>query len=533
MKGTKNGVQIVQKAQTEITPKRKYGLLVVLSLLTAIAIQNRISIESLFGGFLVACLLLAILYRDILRYKPQYMKKYNMLILLGLLILTTILIGRVSHYVLISLSKGLGSLSVNGAVYGMPIAVGAMLATLLFDFHTAIFFSFIVSLLSGLWLNDAVYPVYAFVGSLTAAFSVIRCKKRSALIKGGLVVGGADLVTAVILLLFQGNLFADRAISTIVFATSTGLSVTATVSLLLPVLEYAFDVTTDISLLELLDLNQPLMKNLMINAPGTYHHSAIVGNLAESAAEAVGVNPLLTRVSAYYHDIGKIKMSEYFVENYSGTVSKHEKLTPHMSAMIICSHVKEGVELLRQYKLPQSIIDIIQQHHGTSLMTYFYQKAKDHESGNHPSEEEYRYPGPKPQTRVAALVMMADAVEAASRVLTDPTPARISALVDRIINHIFLEGQLDECELTLKDISEIKNHFSYILTGILHKRVDYPGFNFSEEPKRGTKSNERGVMGERTPGIDESSHTESSKANKDKSQENKKGLPETSQIIHP
>ncbi|HYA31865.1 MAG TPA: HDIG domain-containing protein [Thermodesulfovibrionales bacterium] len=535
MKGTKNGVQIVQKPQTEITPGRKYSLLLVLSLLTAFAVQVRIGVESLIGGFLVACMLLSILYRDILRYKPQYMKKFSMLVLLGLLILATVIFGRVWHYVLLNLSKGFGSLSIHGAVYGMPIAAGAMLVTLLFDFHTAIFFSFIVSILSGLWLSDAVYPLYAFVGSLTAAFSVIRCKKRSALLKGGFFVGGANTFTAVVLLLFQGYLFTDRAISTLLFAMSTSVSVTAVVSLLLPFLEYTFNVTTDISLLELLDLNQPLMKNLMINAPGTYHHSVIVGNLAESAAEAVGVNPLLTRVSAYYHDIGKIKMPEYFVENHSGAVSRHDKLTPHMSAMIICSHVKEGVELLRHYKLPQSIIDITQQHHGTSLMTYFYQKAKDHDSGNQLSEDEYRYSGPKPQTRVAALVMMADAVEAASRVLTDPTPARISALVDKIINHIFLEGQLDECELTLKDISEVRSHFSYILTGILHKRVDYPGFDFSEGPKKEPRDYERGAVGEphHTPGVDEGSYKESPKAHKDKPQESKKGLPETSQIVQP
>lgn len=535
MKGMKNGVQIIQKPQSEITAARKYGLLIVLSLLTSVAIQNRVNVESLVGGFLVACMLLAILYRDILRYKPQYMKNFNMLVLLGLMILMTIITARVSHYVLLNLSKGFGSLSVEGAVYGVPIAGGAMLVTLLFDFHTAIFFSFIVSLLSGLWLNDAVYPVYAFAGSLTAAFSVIRCKKRSALLKGGFYVGGANIVTAVVLLLFQGDLFTEKAVSTLVYAISTSISVTAVVSLLLPVLEYAFNVTTDISLLELLDLNQPLMKSLMINAPGTYHHSVIVGNLAESAAEAVGVNPLLTRVSAYYHDIGKIKMPDYFVENSSGMVSKHEKLTPHMSAMIITSHVKEGVELVRHQKLPQSIIDIIEQHHGTSLMTYFWQKAKDLAAGNHPSEEDYKYPGPKPQTRVAALVMMADAVEAASRVLTDPTPARITALVDRIINHIFLEGQLDECELTLKDISEIKTHFSYILTGILHKRVDYPGFDFSEEPKKGSKDSERGLAGkpQHALNVNEGYHKESSKAHKDKSQENKEGLPETPHIVQP
>jgi putative nucleotidyltransferase with HDIG domain len=534
MKGMKNGTPIIHKPASDITAAKKYCLLVVLSLLTSVTILNKVNVESFIGGSLVAGMLLAILYRDILRYKPLYMKKFSMLVLLGLMILMTVILARVSHYILLNLTKGLGSLSGEGAVYGVPIAGGAMLVTLLFDFHTAIFFSFIVSLLSGIWLNDAVYPVYAFAGSLTAAFSVIRCKKRSALLKGGFYVGGANILTSVVLLLLQGNLFTERAISTLIFATSTSISVTAVASLLLPVLEYAFTITTDISLLELLDLNQPLMKSLMINAPGTYHHSVIVGNLAESAAEAVGVNPLLSRVTAYYHDIGKIKMPDYFVENSSGMASKHEKLTPHMSAMIITSHVKEGVELVRQYKLPQTIIDIIEQHHGTSLMTYFWQKARDLAAGDHPTEEDYKYPGPKPQTRVAALVMMADAVEAASRVLTDPTPARIAALVDRIINHIFLEGQLDECELTLKDISLIKMHFSFILTGILHKRVDYPGFDFSELPGKGSKDSERG------PGdlhhalnVDESHHKEPPKAHKDKSEEIKKRFPDAPHIVQP
>ena len=180
-----------------------------------------------------------------------------------------------------------------------------------------------------------------------------------------------------LILLFKGDLFTIKAPSSIIFAVLGGITVSAIVSLLLPLLEYVFKVTTDISLLELLDLNQPLMKTLMITAPGTYHHSVIVGNLVESAAEAVGVNPLLARVSSYYHDIGKIKMPEYFVENQSNAPSKHDKLTPHMSSMIIINHVKEGVELAKQYKLPQSIIDIIEQHHGNVLITYFYQKAKD------------------------------------------------------------------------------------------------------------------------------------------------------------
>jgi putative nucleotidyltransferase with HDIG domain len=459
----------------------RISLIVTAGFIAALSLQEKFSIEQLIGSFFITCLLLFILYRDIMRYKPAYIKKYNMLLLLGVMLISTLLIGRLFGYLLQSLSKGLEFKVLDSALFGIPIPAGAMLVSLLFDFHTAITFSFTVSLLTGLWLHDASFTIYAFVGSITAAFSVIRCKKRSALLKGGSYVIAVNILTVIIILLFKNELFTAKTPPSIMFAALGGIGVTAIVSILLPILEYLFKVTTDISLLELLDLDQPIMKTLMVTAPGTYHHSVIVGNLVESAAEAVGVNPLLARVSAYYHDIGKIKMPEYFVENQSSSVSKHDKLTPHMSSMIIINHVKEGVELARQNKLPEPIIDIIEQHHGNMLVSYFYQKAKEQKDDVSPVEEDYKYHAPKPQTRVAALVMMADVVEAASRVLTDPTPARISSLVDKVINHVFLDGQLDECELTLKDIHEIKKRFSYILTGIFHKRIDYPGFDFTDE----------------------------------------------------
>jgi len=503
-KGFLNGTPDEEK---EALPKRsrpdqliKVFFIVLYGFFAALAIQDNFDPEEIAGGFFIACLLIFILYRDIMRYRPAYIKQYNMLVLLGLMLISTLLIGRLFGYLLISLSKGLEIQSLDSSVFGIPIPAGAMLVSLLFDFHTAIIFSFIVSLLTGIWLHDAAYTIFAFVGSITAAFSVIRCKKRSELLKGGSYVITINTVTVIIILLFKGELLTIKTPSSVMFAIIGGLGVTAIVSLLLPLLEYAFKITTDIKLLEYLDLNQPLMKNLMITAPGTYHHSVIVGNLVESAAEAVGANPLLARVSAYYHDIGKIKMPDYFIENQSSSVSKHEKLTPHMSSMIIVNHVKEGVELAKQYKLPEPVIDIIKQHHGTMLVSYFYQKAKEKREETLPAEEDYKYPGPKPQTRVAALVMMADAVEAASKVLNDPTPSRISSLVDRVINHIFLDGQLDECELTLKDIHEIKRRFSYILTAIFHRRIDYPGFDFS----------------------DEGLYKESSKADKSKSPESRK-----------
>jgi putative nucleotidyltransferase with HDIG domain len=465
------------------SPALRINLLMIaylagIAVITSLLILMEFSPATFIGSTLISFVLLFVLYRDILRYKPAYLNNYSMLLLLSLLLISTLMISRIFSYFLVNLMKGFAAADTGIAVYGIPVAAGAMLVTLLFDFHTAITFSFTISLLIGYWLQDAFLPIYTFVGSLTAAFSVIRCKKRSSLLRGGLYVILANMCMVVIFLISKGELLTEKTLHAVVLAIFSGITVSAVVSLALPLLEYLFKVTTDISLLELLDLNQPLMKMLMINAPGTYHHSVIVGSLVESAAEAVGVNPLLARVSSYYHDIGKAKMPEYFVENQGIAPSRHDRLTPHMSSMIITSHVKEGVELAKQHKLPQTIIDIISQHHGTALITYFYQKARDAGLDSIPVEEEYKYPGPKPQTRVAALVMMADAVEAASKMLNDPTPARIAALVDKIINHIFLEGQLDECELTLKDISEIKKRFTYILTGIMHKRIDYPGFDF-------------------------------------------------------
>jgi membrane-associated HD superfamily phosphohydrolase len=198
-------------------------------------------------------------------------------------------------------------------------------------------------------------------------------------------------------------------------------------------------------------------------------------------------------------------MPEYFIENQGSGVSKHEKLAPTMSSMILISHVKEGIELARQYKLPRVVTDIIQQHHGTSLISFFYQKALDQKIEVPPQEESFHYPGPKPQTRVAALVMMADAVEAASKILSDPTPSRVAAHVEKIINNIFLAGQIDECELTLKDISEIKRRFTYILNSILHKRIEYPDLDLkapAQKEERPTAIYDNGSNSKQYPKTD-------------------------------
>ncbi len=235
-----------------------------------------------------------------------------------------------------------------------------------------------------------------------------------------------------------------------------------------------FGYTTDIKLLELANLERPILRKLMLEAPGTYHHSVIVGSLGEAAAATIGANPLLAKVSGYYHDVGKIKKPLYFIENQIACKNKHDKLAPSMSSLILTSHVRDGVEIAKRYRLGKAIVDIIQQHHGTSLIVYFYEKSKKLKGEDAVNVEHFRYPGPKPQTKEAGLVLLADTVEAASRTLENPTPARIKGLVQKIINDVFLDGQLDECELTLRDLNKIVESFNKILNGIHHHRIEYP-----------------------------------------------------------
>ncbi len=255
-------------------------------------------------------------------------------------------------------------------------------------------------------------------------------------------------------------------------------SVNALLSLFLifalsPIVEMAFRYTTRFRLMELMNLEQPLLQELMLSVPGTYHHSLIVANMVEAGAKAIGANSLLCKVAALYHDIGKLSRPEYFIENQTGGKNKHNKLAPSMSALILLSHVKKGVEMAHKQRLGSRIIDIIQQHHGTSRMRFFYQKALD--LGEEPGPKDYRYPGPKPQTKEAAIVMLADVVEASARTLSDPTPSRIRGHIDTIMKNIFAEGQLDDSELTFRELSMLADSFQRILTGIFHHRIEYPG----------------------------------------------------------
>jgi hypothetical protein len=377
-------------------------------------------------------------------------------------------------------SRGFGFFTAQALLFALPVAGGAMLVSIFHGIRIAGVFSLVMAVLASLAVGGQVeFFLYYLITSLVGGHGVMNCKERGVLIRASLKTAAVGLALSLAVQGLHGSFYSVETIVAGVAAFSGGLLAGVIATGLLPLVEMTFGYTTDIKLLELANLDQALLREQMVQAPGTYHHSVIVSNMVEASAKAIGANPLLAKVAAYYHDIGKIKKPLYFIENQIHCENKHEKLAPSMSSLILISHVKDGVEMARKHKLGKEIIDIIQQHHGTSIISYFYEKAKEQaeKKGGKSSlvkEQDFRYPGPKPQTKEAGLVMLADMVEAASRTLVEPTPARIQGMLQKIIKKVFSDGQLDECELTLKDLNEIAKSFSKTLSGIFHHRVDYP-----------------------------------------------------------
>lgn len=390
-----------------------------------------------------------------------------------------ILVCLLANYSLVSLAAILSPLKPllgKNLIYAIPIALGPICAALLLGLETGYALAFLMATLTALLLPKP-FPMFLYLlsGSLTGVWGVRSYRQRRSLINAGLAICAVNLIMVTAFKLLEYPFTARDLLLGQAFAVGGGL-LTAILALgLIPIIETVFRYSSNTRILELLNLDQPLLKELMLVAPGTYHHSLVVGQMVEAAAEAIGANPLLAKAAAYYHDIGKIKKPAYFVENQFGGENKHEKLAPSMSSLILTAHVKDGVELARKQNLGEDICDIIQQHHGTCLISYFYTKARN--QANDPNKvkiDDYRYPGPRPQTKEAGLVLVADQVEAASKTLTDPTPARIQGMVQKIINNIFADGQLNECELTLKELHLIAKHCNKILSGIFHHRVLYP-----------------------------------------------------------
>jgi putative nucleotidyltransferase with HDIG domain len=359
------------------------------------------------------------------------------------------------------------------SIYLFPIAIFSLLVTVLFDAQIGTFNTFILALLLGVLhrFNFSLVLITIIVGTV-ACYSTQRVRNRAEFFRSI-----AYLSITYIALIYLLESFKVSPPGQLLNLFGFGLAnsiITPLLSIgIMPVFESLFGFTTDITLLELSDLNRPLLKRLSLEAPGTYHHSILVGNLAEAAAKAIDANSLLARVGAYYHDIGKIEIPEYFVENQLGIKSKHDGLAPSMSAIILASHVKKGRWLGEEADLPDEVLNFIEEHHGTMTMNYFLNKAKEAGIAD-PSVDDYRYPGPRPQTRETAIVMLADTVEAASRTLSEPKPARIRNLVQRIISERIQSGELQDCPLTLRDLADITESFTQILTGVFHSRIEYP-----------------------------------------------------------
>ena len=402
------------------------------------------------------------------------------LIFLSALLALSLLTIRSAEYLAQIFADNLSRLHSHSILLAVPIAAAPMMISLVLGPLPALLFGLVQAFLAvTFWEGNPELALYFAIAGLWSSMARGTCHNRWDLFRMGFFLGLINMASILAFQIMKGQLIHWESPLNLLLGFLGGIFAGIIVTGFSPLIEKIFGFTTDLKLLERANMDQPLLRELMIQAPGTYHHSIIVGNMVEAAAEAIGANALLARVSAYYHDIGKIQKPLYFIENQMGYENKHEKLAPSMSSLILIAHIKDGVEMALQQKLEAPIVEIISQHHGTSLISFFYQKALDLKGGDvsQVSMEDFRYPGPKPQTREAGLVLLADSIEAASRTLVDPTPARIQGLVQKIIQNAFSDGQLDECDLTLKDLSLISTNFTKVLTGIFHHRIEYPETN--------------------------------------------------------
>ncbi len=420
------------------------------------------------GAFFVVSILLFSLFAFLYIYRNHYFKNYKILILISLLMYGIILFAWIVQ-------------SYQLPVYIIPIAMVSMLLTVLLDASVAIMISTITILLISLLIgNDLDFAIIQFFISFMSIFSVRRLRKRRQIIITMLLLVFCSVFVFFSVMLFKGVDFLDYNYSTVGYLALASFLCPILSFGLVPLFEPTFGITTDLSLIELLDYDQPLLKKLMEDAPGTHTHSVKVGTLAESCANAVGARALLCRVGAYYHDIGKVKNPEYYAENQMG-VNKHDSISPHMSAKILKQHVTDGLDLADEYGIPSIVKDFIATHHATNRMEYFYQKAlSQSDNSDTVDEKEFRYPGPKPTTKETAIVMIAEAIEAQANSIKNPTFEKFEAMIDEAIKGRLQDGQLDECPLTMSDLQKIKGRrdgkegLLPVLSGLYHSRPEYP-----------------------------------------------------------
>ncbi len=438
-----------------------------------------------------------------MHFTPKIYRDEKQIVLLMLLIVATIFL-----YDLF-LSLTLSSIAERAAQVGylIPVAMGTMMITILLDVRLGLVADIILAIFVGLYTENPSIAVVALTGGLVGSLGVATLGQRSDITRTALSISATNACLIIALGMVQ-NQTPDVIAFGVVFGVFNGLISSIFTMGLLPYLENLFGITTSIKLLELANPNQPLLKKLMTEAPGTYHHCIMVGNLGEAAADAIGANGLEVRLGAYYHDIGKLKRPYFFAENQFSGNNPHNNMTPQLSTLIITAHVKDGIEMAKEAKLPPIIIQMISQHHGDSLVSFFYHKAKEHDP--QAKERDYRYEQPKPQTKEAAILMLADTVEAAVRSKTNATPGQIEGFIRTLIKGKLNDGQFDECELTFRDLDLIATAFTRVINGIYHKRIEYP-----------PQANELLKLQEGQPTAEKAENNQSDNKNDNKNEEQK------------
>ncbi len=439
----------------------------VLKQLDLIENSKNIDLRFPIGTFMLVFLLLSVIVGYLYFFKREFIGNINDLTLLGLIFIVALSAMAFLKYI------------PDHTVYLLPIITAAMLITILLDTKLAIIVNLILSLLGGLIIKaDIGFISIILLSGTFSAFTLAKVYQRSKMVIDGLIISLINILLVVSLGLLAKYAFKVVVLQALGAVLYSLLAIFITIGIL-PFLEASFNIVTPLKLLELSNPNQPLIKKLLLEAPGTYHHSLMVGNLSETATEAIGGNALLARAAAYYHDIGKLKRPYFFKENQLDD-NPHDRMTPNLSTLVITSHTKDGVEMAKEHKIPLLIRDIIDQHHGTTMVAYFYDKAKKGEKSELVELDDFRYEGPKPQTKEAAVVMLADCVEAAVRSMSERTEGKIEGLVRKIIKDKLNDGQLDMCDLTLKDLDTIAKAFLRVLSGYYHERIEYPELKVKE-----------------------------------------------------
>jgi putative nucleotidyltransferase with HDIG domain len=418
------------------------------------------------GRTLLALIIFGLVLGFVYRYRRDLFERPGAWLLLAIVLVGSVGIMRLTWLFLAARAPLSG--------YLLGAGLGAMLSPILLGPYVGFAIAASLSVFAGVMGGIELRPlIVTLAATLPSVYLVAKIRHRSDFywVVIAMVVGASAAIAGIGLIDIAPS---DYVLANLLAAGGMSIMSVFIVAVVLPLFEYAFKVTTDVRLLELGDLNQKLLKRLLVEAPGTHHHSVLTANLAEMAAEAVGANPMLARVAAYYHDIGKLKSPKYFAENEGYDAHRHDHLTPQMSSLVIAAHTKNGVEIAEENRLPGEIVDVIREHHGTTLISFFYQEALKLDDHDILNESDFRYPGPKPHSKVSAIVMLADAVESASRSLEEVNSTSIRSLVERVVRNRLDDGQLDECDLTLKEISIVAESLIRGLTSILHARPTYP-----------------------------------------------------------